>query len=100
MIPTIIPELIRTLDGGECVTIPDAVTIIRQVYPEYRAENLYAAATRFGRDGTPKLRTFWYVPEFGPARRMIPLEEFKRWISRSNLGVLSRPHKRRNGHYG
>lgn len=68
--------------GREYITIPNAVSIVQQRYPGYRAENLYNAAKRINRKGKPALETIVYQNILSGPRLLIPRPAFETWLTR------------------
>lgn len=71
------------------ITVPDAVNVIRQRYPDYSRQNLYAAARRINSNGGLSLETVRISN-----RLLITRDSFEAWLKRPHLGKLSEKGKR------
>lgn len=89
---------VRTLklDGKEYLTVPDALRVIRQRFPDFTATNLYEATGRLDKDNNVILRSIVYTPPTGGfARRLIEVESFREYVSRPGFGSHSHSYGKR-----
>lgn len=87
-------KTIRLADG-EYITVPDAVSIIRQRFPDYAETNLYEAVRKLDKDGQVIIKSVLYAPPTGGiSRRLLQLESFQEYVTREGFGKRSRKRRR------